>query len=468
MTAKVTKKKIVKVVDIVASGTKIRKIPTRKIDEDFSIDKIKSETIKEFEKPIDHNNWARKEDEYNKTNIVNEEIINSSRVSRERMSGKKKFYLFSGGLITLAILLFLFSSILPRVDIKVVTKKVQAEYSKDVVVSKDSSSIDLDLVKIPGEILTKKNSTVIKVASSGKKYIEQRATGKITIFNAYSIAPQSLVANTRFETPDGKTYRIVERIVIPGAKKVGDQLEPSMIDVKVVADKAGPNYNIGPVAKFTIPGFASSDKFKGFYASSDSPMSGGFIGEGAMVSDADIEKAKKDAQDKLRDAIIAQMKIDIAQDPSLKILDGAQKFTISKENVDPTVDESGQFSISLEGELSAMVFKEADAVNILRELYIKENKLDEDLKEKDFQISYLNPVVDWQNGKMTLPVTYKATLWIPFNTEEMKNSITGFDDIKLKQSVLDAKGIDKVNVMFWPFYVNSVPNKISKINITVE
>jgi len=468
MTAKVIKKKIVRVVDIVASEKKVRKIPTRKIDDDFSIDKIKSETIKEFEKPINHNDWTKKEDEYNKNNILNDETFNASRFSRNRMNGKKKFYLFGGSLIVLVILFFFFSSILPRVDVKVVTKKVQAESSKDVIVSKNSSSIDLDLVKIPGEILIKKNSTVIKVPSSGKKYIEQRATGKITIFNAYSTAPQSLVANTRFETPDGKIYRIVERIIIPGAKKVGDQLEPSMIDAKVVADKAGPDYNIDKVSRFTIPGFASSDKFKGFYASSDSPMSGGFIGEGAMVSDADIEKAKKDAQDKLRDVIIAQMKMDISQDSSLKMLDGAQKFTISKENVDPTVDESGQFSISLEGELSVMVFKEADVADLLRELYIKENKSDTDLKEKDFKISYSNPIVDWQNGKMTLPATYKSTLWIPFNAEEMKKSITGFDDIKLKQIVLDAKGIDKVNVMFWPFYVNSVPKNINKINIIVE
>ena len=36
----------------------------------------------------------------------------------------------------------------------------------------------------------------------------QKASGKITVYNNYGSAPQKLIANTRFQTSDGKVYRI--------------------------------------------------------------------------------------------------------------------------------------------------------------------------------------------------------------------------------------------------------------------
>ena len=53
--------------------------------------------------------------------------------------------------------------------------------------------------------------TATGISSSG-----QKAGGKITVYNNYSNAPQKLIINTRFQTSDGKIYRIREPIVIPG------------------------------------------------------------------------------------------------------------------------------------------------------------------------------------------------------------------------------------------------------------
>ena len=79
---------------------------------------------------------------------------------------------------------------------------------------------------------------------------------------------------------------------MPGAKIEEGKVIPSLIKARVAAEKAGDEYNIGPIDKFFIPGFKGSAKYNGFYAKSESNMAGGFVGEEAYPTDEDIKSAK--------------------------------------------------------------------------------------------------------------------------------------------------------------------------------
>ena len=48
--------------------------------------------------------------------------------------------------------------------------------------------------------------------------MERKASGQIIVYNAYNDNNQKLIKNTRFETPDGKIYRIQASIIVPGTK----------------------------------------------------------------------------------------------------------------------------------------------------------------------------------------------------------------------------------------------------------
>mgnify|MGYP001568024963 CR=1 FL=1 len=130
------------------------------------------------------------------------------------------------------------------------------------------------------------------VAADGKK-----ASGQIVVYNNYSSANQLLIANTRFEAPDGKVYRIKERINVPG---MGSK------EVTVYADQPGEEYNMGLV-DFTIPGLKGGLRYGKVYARSKTEMKGGASGNVRIMKEEDIEKIKKELVEKIKNDLIKSL-----------------------------------------------------------------------------------------------------------------------------------------------------------------
>jgi hypothetical protein len=126
--------------------------------------------------------------------------------------------------------------------------------------------------------LNKTASTVVPAEST--LTANDSAQGTITISNAQPTA-QTLITNTRFQTPDGLIFRIHTPVTIPPATSSG----PGTISAPVYADQPGANYNVGPTT-FTVPGLQGSTSYTLVTASSASAMTGGFAGTRPAVSQA--------------------------------------------------------------------------------------------------------------------------------------------------------------------------------------
>lgn len=137
------------------------------------------------------------------------------------------------------------------------------------------------------------------VEATSVESVEEYATGNITVVNNHSTANLRLIKNTRFETPAGLIYRIRNSVDVPG--KTGDT--PGELEVTVYADEPGERYNIGPVSKFTLPGLKTTgpEMFSNVYARSDTPISGGFVGERPIVSESDQESAQSQLRTRLEE-----------------------------------------------------------------------------------------------------------------------------------------------------------------------
>ncbi len=139
--------------------------------------------------------------------------------------------------------------------------------------------------------------------AQGTQHVDTKASGQITVVNDYSATPVKLIAQTRFETPDGLIFRVPNDIVVPGKKGSA----PGTIQVTVVADASGANYNVGPIAKFTLPGLKGGAMFNGVYARSDAPFSGGFSGDQPQTAPGALEASQAQMRDrlnqKLKDAL---------------------------------------------------------------------------------------------------------------------------------------------------------------------
>lgn len=355
-------------------------------------------------------------------------------------------------------------TILPQAEIKITTKKEDWNYTGQVIVDKDVAATDAGNFKIPGQIFSQKKNLQMSFAASGKEFIKQKAVGKIIIYNAYSSQPQPLVASTRFETPDGKVFRLNEAVVVPGAKIIDGKIEPSVIEASIIADKPGKEYNIGPTAKLTIPGFKDSPKFSAFYGEVKLPLTGGFSGETAVATAKDIEQGKEKALEAIKSSLELLMTAQMPED--FLVPEGISKFKVINEKVDPIADDKNEFSVYVEAELAVIGFREKDLLGmIVNQL---NQQLGEEYKIKSYELSYKSGDIGFDGKQIGILIDFSAIAEKPIDVDGLKKRIASKSEDDLRAMVFSLPGLDKAVVSLWPFWVSEVPDNLEKIDINID
>ncbi|MBI4992103.1 MAG: hypothetical protein HZB99_02690 [Candidatus Harrisonbacteria bacterium] len=376
---------------------------------------------------------------------------------------RPRFFIWAFVIFTVAVFGFNLLKILPSATVVIVAQTQEWSYNDSIITDK-AAVLDPVKMTIPNQVFSEKKNVQLKFPATGRRQVERKAGGTITVFNSYSSDPQPLVEQTRFITPDGKIYRLTKTITVPGAKIVEGKIVPSSIDTEVSADKPGPDYNIGPVKLFTIPGFKGTPKYQSFYGESTGNMTGGFIGEVAYPTDSDIKNAKEKAQAALEDSVKTVLLMQIPKE--FKVLDGSTRYKVLEQKVDSETDEGGSFGIFSEAQMTIIAFKEND----LKELLDKRAKRDngEDLDMRENTLDYELARADFDRGLLTFPVNFKAILAKRINAEELKSKILGKSEIELKTTVFALPGLKSATVSLWPFYVKTVPTNPRKVTIKIE
>ena len=181
------------------------------------------------------------------------------------------------------------------------------------------------------ETVTLEDSAV--VPSNGTEYVETKASGTIIVSNNYSSESVRLIPNTRFETPDGLIFRTSSQVFVPG-KKGG---KPGEVQIKVVADKAGEAYNIGPISRFTLPGLITTPAMHAdVYARSTDTMTGGALGDRPAVTPGTLESARAEIRARLETQ--ARAAVDLRTNEQTVALADLMRITYTTQ---PNTEEAG-------------------------------------------------------------------------------------------------------------------------------
>ncbi len=378
-----------------------------------------------------------------------------------KFGGKK--IIWAGAVIGILIILVIIARALPKAEITIVTVKTPWTYN-DSVLAEKSAAIDSAIVRIPSQIFNQEGKQQLSFPATGKKTVQQKATGKITIYNAYSSDPQPLVAATRFLAPDGKIFRLTKSVVVTGAKISEGKIIPSTIEASVIADKSGEEYNIGSVNYFSIPGFQGTPKYQAFYGESKGSMTGGFIGEVAFPTDADVRAGSAQISENIKKTLTDKIAEQIPKD--FKIIDGATKFNLTKLDVSTQTDEKKNYSVAAEAQTSVIAFKEADLLAVLETRI--ENDLKEDYLIKSFEIAYGKARADFVVGRLSFPIKFDAIISRTINAEELKEKVKGMAEPALRSLIYALPEVKSAEISLWPFWVSRVPSAIGRIKITVD
>ncbi|CAN5736043.1 hypothetical protein BH11PAT2_BH11PAT2_10080 [soil metagenome] len=203
---------------------------------------------------------------------------------------------------------------------------------------------------LPYQLINVDKTVTASIPAESTETVNDPAQGTITIYNAQE-AKQTLIKNTRFESPDGLIFRIQDSVTIPG----GSVSSPGSVTAPVSADTGGANYNIGATT-FTVPGLKGSATFTLVTAKSTTAMTGGFSGTRPSVSqatrDVQNDKSKATLTDSINTEITSKLQSGFVVIPGSTFISYVpQHDTAGKDN--NTVD------VNLQGTAVAVAFPQA-------------------------------------------------------------------------------------------------------------
>ena len=365
--------------------------------------------------------------------------------------------------VLIAAILYGVTVIFGSAKINITFKKTPWGYNGGFTADKAVSSINATQNIIPAQIFSVPKNVTQLFPASGKENVSLKAQGTITIYNAYSSSPQSLVATTRFLTPDGKIFRLVNGVVVPGAAITNGQIVPSSINAAVVADQAGPGYNVSSTPKLTIPGFQGTPKYDAFYGALASSTSGGFIGEKAVPTANDITSAKQ----KVTDVLTSDLQGGLAGSytSNFKILDGATNIQITKLTVNTSTDANGNFSVFGAGTLSAVGFDETAFKSFLLSLA---QSTEASSTFSDLALNYATATPDFTNGKLKFSVNAQGSLEPAFSSDDFRASVAGKKISDAKDAISALSELQAGAISVWPAWLWQIPSNTKRIQITVD
>lgn len=304
-----------------------------------------------------------------------------------------------------------------------------------------------------------------RVTATGQEKVTTKATGKITVYNSYSTAPQRLIKNTRFESTDGFIFRVSESIVVPGYKKKTDGgIEPGSIQATVFADGTGDTYNLS-ATRFTIPGLKGSEQFDKVYAESKETFTGGFDGMKYIINEQELATAKQALHQELRDTLLK--KLETTKPNGYVFYEPSITFAY---NTLPATDAGPQTVVIKEqARLLAPLFKmDSFATRIAKQTVPGyTNEAVRVIDPSTLTFSYTSSSTDDISTKDSLDFTLngKATLVWVFDSEKLRNDFKGVGKTALPTVISAYPGIEKAEVKIKPFWKTSFPTDVSEIRI---
>jgi hypothetical protein len=213
--------------------------------------------------------------------------------------GRRVLFLLIGAALVCGALGFLLSTVFEGATVTITPKTAAVSVPATVVVQPNAPTGYLAY-----QTITATQTASTSVVANGSQQVSRAATGVVTIYNTYSAAPQTLVANTRFSTQDGKIYRLKDAVTVPGTTKKSDgTTAPGTVAVSIFADKPGPAYNQADSVPMNIVGFKGDPRYTKFVAQSQGSIQNGFIGSEPAIAPNDMATAQDELKRQLDSSI---------------------------------------------------------------------------------------------------------------------------------------------------------------------
>ncbi len=310
---------------------------------------------------------------------------------------------------------------------------------------------------VPFIIATSSISKSKTLVLSETRKVEAKASGKIIIYNNFDSNTQKLIKSTRFESNNGKIYRINQSITVPG--KVGDK--PGSIEVTVYADSYGADYNSAPT-DFTIPGFKGTARYQGFFARSDGAITGGSSGNVSIASLSDINAAKDELAIELAQEVKDSLS-NIKQDGYIGMY-SASEITYDDNQQEVLQGASSVYKVTATGYLML-----ADSSALARTIAHDVRDYANEAVRLGYEDTLVYTRKDTDHIATSTPLSILVegkprVIWVS-DENAIKKLVAGKNRSEFKPIMKTIDSIESAEIGFSPMWLSSFPTDLNKISI---
>ncbi len=320
-----------------------------------------------------------------------------------------------------------------------------------------------------GRVATLERSVQVSEEATGTATGDNvKARGKIKIYNDFSKDTQPLVATTRFETKDGKLFRLLEGVTVPGVTETGGKRERGMVEATVVADQAGAEYNINATT-FTIPGFKGGPKYEKFTAESMQAFTGGGNDNTPsgqrVVSGDDLNRAKAKALEEVKRIALEEFGTSLKEGETVLI--DSLLLTERPGATTPTLGAiQASFSYEARFEAKAFIINETS----VRERIAKERVTTEGvtLTPREYDVRYTALLPKYDVGKIDMTVESTVIFQAAIDQEKIKSVLLGQDEAGMRTFLENHPEVERLQVEFHPqLLVSTIPKQASRVTVEI-
>jgi len=379
---------------------------------------------------------------------------------KPKKTGLRKYGIFTG----ILILFFLLFSVISSFDSAVINVKPKIEsssFNEQILIEELSQRSNNESLGYRVIELSQESEKI--VVAIDEESVQEKASGEITIFNEYSENSQKLIRNTRFESTDGKIYRIEESTDVPGYTEVSGSIRPGQITVTVYADEAGEDYNLES-DDFKIPGFEDQEPYDFFYAKTETSITGGFDGIRKIVSESDIENGSEELTSDLKSKLITELNEQVTEEFYIYYSDESFNFdNITQESI----DGSDNVSLKMRGRISANIFNKTDlsnsvAENLFTNYFTNENTLIDNFESINVEITN-----NTDSGLEFITVSGDSNFIWQIDDSKLKKDLVGIEKKTLSSVMQDYTEIQTAEAVIKPFWRSTFPEKEKDIEIKI-
>lgn len=383
------------------------------------------------------------------------------------LSKKKNKYLIFFIFVLILIGGFYSYFILPKVEIEIWPKTEKLNFETEIKIRKGINEPDFLTRIIPAKVLEAEKIISQQFSATEKFTKENRAEGIIRIYNNHSTEPITLIARTRFISADGHLFRTLNRVIIPGKRREAGRLVPGTLDVKVVADRPGKQYNIGPTS-FVLPGFQGRPIFFAVVGRSYQPMTGGVIEEITRISESDLKIAESILNAKKADVCLNILKNEILSERFSFLKEAVRVEVLEKipgANVGAEVEK---FDFGMKLNCRVLAFQTKDVENFVKDFITKqipENKTIVPMSIKTDK-SFIRQTRDKEEVIFSLKITFN--IYSTIDHSYLQRAIAGKSLTEIQTFLKNLPQVERFYINFWPFWVKSAPENLDRIKIELQ